>query len=287
MTSEFGIKLKDGRTLGYSEFGNAQGKPLLYFHGGVSSRLDIAFADKFCQFNNIRIIAPDRPGIGISDRQPDRTLLDWADDTEQLLNHLEIERLPLLGWSLAGAYVCACLYKHPQRFSLAATVGGASPILPPVKVKEMGLALDQWLLTCPKSLEWALALFIEASARLPGSVVRGLMLNELRGPDKEIVAEMSEADAIAFIIEATRQGGMGIIDDYRAMSHDWGFQLSDVSHPLTLWFGEEDNICPVSMPKYVQQHMPYTTLHMVPGLGHFLLHRKLKEIFSDLKLLED
>lgn len=90
--------------------------PLLYFHGGVSSRLDIAFAAQHCAEKGIRLIAPDRPGTGLSCQKPNRTLLEWADDVEVLLDRIEIRRLPLLGWSLAGPYVFACAYKFPKRF---------------------------------------------------------------------------------------------------------------------------------------------------------------------------
>ena len=34
------LTLKDGRTLGYEEDGDAKGKPLLYFHGSPGSRVE-------------------------------------------------------------------------------------------------------------------------------------------------------------------------------------------------------------------------------------------------------
>jgi len=34
------IKLKDGRMLGYGEYGAPDGKPVFYFHGHPGSRLD-------------------------------------------------------------------------------------------------------------------------------------------------------------------------------------------------------------------------------------------------------
>ena len=33
--------LKDGRKLGYAEFGNLEGKPIFYFHGWLGGRLDL------------------------------------------------------------------------------------------------------------------------------------------------------------------------------------------------------------------------------------------------------
>jgi pimeloyl-ACP methyl ester carboxylesterase len=276
------MKLPDGRTLGWAQYGAINGKPLLYFHGGVSSRLDIEFADNHCHKKGIRIIAPDRPGIGISSPQPERSLLDWTIDVENLLNHLNIESLPLLGWSLAGPYVWACAYKLAHRFTKISTVGGVSPILPPVKVEQLGLLADRMLLTCPPALKSVLAASLEASGKLPAPTMKWILENELSGNDKEIVQELSLKDATDFIFESTRQGGMGVVDDYRAVAQDWGFDLSAIKGHATLWHGEEDRLCPVLMSQYLKDRMPQATVNIVPKRGHFLLHRMLEEVFSPL-----
>ena len=36
----------------------------------------------------------DRPGHGLSDFQPERTLLDWPEDVAALADHLEIRTIP-------------------------------------------------------------------------------------------------------------------------------------------------------------------------------------------------
>ena len=63
------ISLQDGRALGYAEFGPPDGFPVFYFHGFPSSRLDwqLVSEDSLLQDLNVRIIAPDRPGYGLSD----------------------------------------------------------------------------------------------------------------------------------------------------------------------------------------------------------------------------
>ena len=63
------IKLKDGRMLGYAEYGAPEGKPVFYFHGFPGSRLDwpISDSDDSATQLNARIIAVDRPGMGLSD----------------------------------------------------------------------------------------------------------------------------------------------------------------------------------------------------------------------------
>jgi hypothetical protein len=64
--------------------------------------------------------------------------------------------------------------------------------------------------------------------------MKWILENELSGNDKAIVQELSLKDATDFIFESTRQGGMGVVDDYRAVAQDWGFDLSDIQRGMLL-----------------------------------------------------
>ena len=80
------IKLQDGRMLGYAEYGPAEGIPVFYFHGFPSSRLDwqlINFDNSLAEIN-ARVIAPDRPGYGLSEFKRGRQMVDWPDDVIEL-----------------------------------------------------------------------------------------------------------------------------------------------------------------------------------------------------------
>ena len=57
------IRLLDGRTLGYAEYGAADGVPVFYFAGGNSSRLEGQWFEGAAIRKNIRLIVPDRPGF--------------------------------------------------------------------------------------------------------------------------------------------------------------------------------------------------------------------------------
>lgn len=77
MTNESAnIRLKDGRLLAYAEYGDPHGVPLFFFHGWPVTRLSGRILDKPAKKLGIRVIAPDRPGIGLSDYKHHRTLLD-------------------------------------------------------------------------------------------------------------------------------------------------------------------------------------------------------------------
>ena len=71
--SSSSMRLLDGRTLSYAEYGVPGGKPVFYFHGLAGSRLEPAMLDADdLEGAGIRLIACDRPGMGASDFQSGR-----------------------------------------------------------------------------------------------------------------------------------------------------------------------------------------------------------------------
>ncbi len=78
------IHLRDGRALGYAEFGDPAGKPVFFFHGFPGSRLQRYPDDAIAIASGARIITIDRPGLGLSSFQPGRKLLDWPGDVVEL-----------------------------------------------------------------------------------------------------------------------------------------------------------------------------------------------------------
>ena len=63
------LDLPDGRRLGYTEFGDPLGIPLFAFHGTPGSRFMFRLVHEPARRLGLRIIAPDRPGFGLSDYQ--------------------------------------------------------------------------------------------------------------------------------------------------------------------------------------------------------------------------
>ncbi|ELR02768.1 hypothetical protein GMDG_05712 [Pseudogymnoascus destructans 20631-21] len=72
--------LPDGRQLGYTEYGDRNGTPLLYFHGYPSCRLGAYAIDDIARRQHTRLLALDRPGFGLSTPQPKRSIADWPAD---------------------------------------------------------------------------------------------------------------------------------------------------------------------------------------------------------------
>ena len=85
------IILPDGRKLTYAEFGQPRGEPVLYFHGAPASRLEpLLIGDDVLSQLGLRVIAPDRPGMGGTDFQPGRGFSDWPADVVSLADALGV-----------------------------------------------------------------------------------------------------------------------------------------------------------------------------------------------------
>jgi pimeloyl-ACP methyl ester carboxylesterase len=90
------LTLPDGRRLGYAQYGSLTQRAVFYLHGLPGSRTEGAYFHDLGLESGTRIVAMDRPGIGLSSPHPNRTLLDLPKDLECLAKHLELEEYAVL-----------------------------------------------------------------------------------------------------------------------------------------------------------------------------------------------
>ena len=102
--------LTDGRRLAYCVYGDPQGIPIFYAHGGPGSRLEGRLFDEGARRHGFRLIATDRPGMGQSTFKPGRKLLEYPADICELAEALGIDQFGVMGWSGVGAHTMVCGY---------------------------------------------------------------------------------------------------------------------------------------------------------------------------------
>ena len=105
--------LADGQKIGYSVYGPLNAPALFFFHGQGSSRLQNL--DEPANVVGLRIICPDRPGIGLSTFVPGRKLLDYPTQIAQLATYLGLESYRVAGGSGGGPYALGMhnlIYSH-------------------------------------------------------------------------------------------------------------------------------------------------------------------------------
>lgn len=274
--------LPDGRRVECQSYGDPGGFPILYFHGGLSAPVDIAFADDVARARGVRIVAPARPGIGSSDRCRNRCVADWASDVSAVVATLGIERFSVLGWSAGGPFALAVAAGLAPLVAHAATVGGMAPLRPPLSARQLGLMLDRVLFPLARRSRSLAALVVGVSALTPAGVERSLLLRSLPPEDRGVVEQMTPADVADGLHDALRHGAGGVADDYAVLAAEWGFELADVSGPVTLFQGAADTLLPMSHAEALAARLPAGRLEVVEGAGHFLLRPHLGRVLDSL-----
>jgi pimeloyl-ACP methyl ester carboxylesterase len=130
------IQLRDGRLLGYAEYGDLSGRPVSCFPGTPGSRLLHPPEDPTIACG-ARLIVVERPGFGLSDDQPGRTLLHWPEDVVEFADQLELKRFAAVGISAGAPYAAACAHTIPQRISAVGIISGVGPMDAPGSLQEM------------------------------------------------------------------------------------------------------------------------------------------------------
>lgn len=267
------LRLRDGRALGYAEYGDPNGKPVFYFHGFPGSRLEAQLTEPLATRIKARITAVDRPGYGLSDFKPNRTIVDWPDDITQLADALGLERFAVLGISGGGPYASVCARGISHRLTSVGIVCGLGPLDVPGAIREM-----KWFarlsVSVARRMPWLARVLFEGLVgwimrRHPGYIVSLLAMSG-SDPDKVV---LTRPDVTQLLVdsarEAVRNGARGAMWDLVLYSRFWGFELQDIRTEVHLWHGEGDGIVPPSIGRYQAESIPNCQATFFPGEGHF------------------
>lgn len=287
MTARIGdrtIRLRDGRRLGVAEWGDPEGRPLLYFHGWPGARVEGKLGDEPARAKGVRLVAIDRPGMGLSDIQRRRTLVDWPDDVVQVATALGLDRFAVLGISGGGPYAAACAWKLSDRLTGAGIVSGLAPLdVPGVAAgmsrrNRMSLKLVGRLGVLRRSLMARVA--VSARRRPELALERGVA-----PVDKRYLSRPDVRRTLAeSLSEAFRSGSRGPAWEMRLYARPWGFRLEDIRTPVYLSHGEQDANAPLAMGRYLSTAIPECRARFHPGEGHLHFIDRLPEIFTAMGL---
>jgi pimeloyl-ACP methyl ester carboxylesterase len=277
------VRLVDGRRLAYCEYGSSSGAPVFFFHGWPGSRLDFAANAAAAAAVGARVIAVDRPGIGGSDPQPNRKVLDWPVDIAALGDSLGIDRFAVAGFSFGGAYARACAYALPEKVTRAGLVSCLGPIDDPAAKQGMppptryGLAAARLSPLLARPMVW-----VTARQARRGKMIEALS-KSMSPPDAEVLRRRDVADALGeSLAESFRQGIAPATWDGVAVARGEGFRLEDIWPEVLIWHGERDRNDPVAMARAQEQRLTHVRAHYYPDDGHLIFFSRIEEILAQL-----
>jgi pimeloyl-ACP methyl ester carboxylesterase len=276
------LRLPDGRTLAWREYGDPTGVAMIMLHGSPGSRLMFHPADEPAHRLGLRLICPDRAGIGRSSPHAERTLASHAAEIEVLAAHLQLGRFVLFGVSGGAPYAVVAAERLRERLRLLVLVSPMGPIadMPDVPVhpghRRFFLQLGQLPALARPIARMAAAAFLwkpqhfhRRFAALVGEPDRTTLLRPA------IMANV-EAD----IRECLRQGVDGPLRDLILFGRRWGVAPDRIATPTLVWQGTEDSIVPQAVSFALAHRLPDAELVTVDGAGHFWIYDNVEPVLT-------
>jgi pimeloyl-ACP methyl ester carboxylesterase len=277
------LRHRDGRVVALEIVGDPAAKPVLLCHGLADSRLAAQPLQESALELGLRIIAPDRPGIGGTDRHRLTKLADWADDAADVLDALNIDSAAVLGVSGGGPFAAACAARLPDRvrsLMLVAPLGLPGwPSAGMAPGERLALLLASHM---PEFGGWSLDRLAALARRRPQLFLR---LAATAQPDSDIRALEEPGMREAFLtsyVEAFRGGSWGVAQDLRVLTRPWGFDLAAIKAPTWVHQGDADTTVPPRHARLYAEAIPGAQLQIHPGDGHFSIFSRPRDILAPL-----
>ncbi|EWY90132.1 hypothetical protein FOYG_07747 [Fusarium oxysporum NRRL 32931] len=288
--------LSDGRTLGFAEFGKQDGKPVFYFHGYPSSRLEAQPIHEIAQRCGVRLIAIDRPGFGLSTFKPGYQILDWPTDVMEFAQAHQIPKFSVLGLSGGGPFALACAYALSKRAVTSVGLFATAPhwAAGTKHVEYYRRVFKVWAEYSPSTLRAALYM-LYLSLRwivLSGPVSRRLS-KWLEAQHKKEEAEseapkpksLSLEELVEMVLdEPFRQGADGAVHEMNLLtSKNWGFDLEKVQYDnIQIWHGKKDVNAPIQMIRYMAERIRGCELHEFEDETHYTMYKHFEPALREL-----
>lgn len=253
------LQLPDGRALEWIEYGASAGIPVFYFHGGGSSSFEAAIYQTEAIAAGIRLIAPNRPGVGRSTPHLDFSQPTVASDVVRLADELRLERFAVAGLSNGGMFALAIAALHPDRVGLVVPINATTPLYADPLA---------WQFSPARTREAYQGIRTSLTS-LPPEVLLQAVRNQQWGDSSDpagAVPETAEPHILA-LFRGIRDPvtTQALVRELTVATGPWGFDPNAILAPVEFVTGADDLGTPYAT-EWVRR-LPNARLHVVPG-GH-------------------
>lgn len=271
------LRLYDGRDLAIEMSGPEDGHVLLWHDGTPGSSYQLAHVADAAHDRGLRLITMSRAGYTGSTRAPGRSVADVVPDANAVLDALGVDEALVGGVSGGGPHALACAALMGDRVRATAAVCSVAPYdadgldflagMGQDNVEEFGLALEGERRLRPYLERQLPAL----AAATPGELIQ-TMATLLPDIDRRCLIGPVGDDFAAAMASTAAGGADGWVDDDLAFTRPWGFALSEIRSPVSLWQGSEDLMVPFSHGQWLAGHIPGVQAHLETGQGHLSIN---------------
>ncbi len=276
----------EGRIVGIYEYGDPAGAPVMVLHGTPACGAGFAWADDPARERGLRLVAPDRPGVGLSSPLDGLSVADYPALLAALADALDIDRFAVWGYSGGGPYAAASAALMPARVTTAVVAAGMGQVGVWAKPEDFEKTDRQMLGLATNHPAIARAI-LGTTARLarlsPKSALKSFE-KQLNDSDREMVAALgTPADAMALFTQAFLRGARGVVADYAALARPWGVAIERTEIPVTIFHGDDDPMVPLRHSEELAARVPSARLEVWPAAGHLGTVAHVGEILDALR----
>jgi pimeloyl-ACP methyl ester carboxylesterase len=279
------VTLPDGRLLGYAEYGDPSGAPIFGFHGTPGSRLMFSLAHPVALNLGIRLIAPERPGFGISTYQRGRTLASYAIDIADFADALAIGQFAVAGVSGGGPYAAACAALLPDRVSALGLVSPVGPMAGAEKPPSIGKGHYFAFRITPRMPPLLAAIFAfgrYAFLYAPNAIY-GFLLHRASRSDWKILSRGEvRRNLLQGVAEGCRPGIGAGMQEMRIFSRPWNVPLQGITAPAFLWQGMADRNVSIAAALCLAELVPHCRTRRIENAGHYWIFDNMAEVLQTL-----
>jgi pimeloyl-ACP methyl ester carboxylesterase len=275
-----------GRTVSVYEYGDPNGAPVMVFHGTPACGAGFAWADESARARGLRLVAPDRPGVGRSSRMRSWTIADYPAQVAALADVLDIDQFAVWGYSGGGPYAVACAALIPDRVATTAVAAGMGQVGVWATIDESEKTDRQMLHL--STTHPAVARFLLGTsgrvARVSPKIAMKSFEQQLNDNDRAVVLTLGPPEEVmALFTQAFTRGAHGVVADYAAIARPWGFDVEAITSPLALFHGDADTMVPLRHSEELAKRVPGSTVTVWPGEGHLGTITHVDDILDRLR----
>lgn len=263
-----------GPDLGYAEFGDPLGVSVLFFHGWPGCRLQAGTAHEPARVCGLRLIALDRPGIGLSEAQSARGINDWPMLVRGFADHLGLKRFHLVAVSGGCPYALATAAALPERTGKTVIICGAPPLAEFRDWSDLFWVFRVLARTREVApfLEYPVMWMAKPWTQLmPGDWPVRFMSGWVPAADRRALNRAIHITRVAAMMREAYRRPEGQVMDGRLYLNHWGFDPGVIRTPVRFWHGDADASLPPGKTRWLADRIPGAQFDLVPGEGHYSL----------------
>ena len=283
------MTLTDGRRFSWIEMGDPEGRPVLFFHHLYLSPFWTEPAIESLGRQGWRIIAPSRPGFGLSDRvaatTPEQRIEATSESCEQLLHRLGISSVLVVGHANGMIHAQDFAARRPERVRALLSVGGETSW-------EAGMEANMpWhhkiMITTLLKAPSAIGFIARATVAFIDTGREAFVLKTLHrdSPLEQRIARRPEVRQVIFegLRHTVQQGAHGLIAEIRLALTDRREIARRVKCPFRIVHGLEDNVFAPAMFDLFARTVPGVELIPIPDAGQYLLYSHWPIVISEME----